>query len=686
MNTAQNAILQGLDGRKTWLQGPAGSGKTSAAVAWLARRLQKPEAERFLVLTPQRTLWGPYSQLVQTLPFGARQRLELQTISGLSRQMLSLFWPEVMPLAGFDQPQAEPIFLTVDAAQYTMGQLVAPLLDTGRFATITLAPHRLYAQLLDNLNKAALVGFDHTEIGPRLKTAWTGESAQLQVYDDVQDAVSQFRRHCLSQGLVDFSLQVELFDQVLRKLPIFRQYLRKRYQVLLYDNVEEDPPVFHDFILDWLPDLEEALLLYDEEGGLRSFLSADPVSASRLRKEVSSQEALMLPINSLPCFQKVMKLAENWRGAPAKLTGHGSKFNCLRLLPGKYRFFTELLDGVALEIRQLVSDGNAPEKIAVLSPFVSDVLRFALETRLNADGIQVQTLRPSAPGLSDPALRNLTTLAVMAYPAWNLPLDKWHLANALAFFIDDLDIVRAQSLAENMGKDESGYFKLSIQGSDLPEQTQQSITELFDWLQGCQNLPDLRAFFSGIFNSLLSRPGFSFHEDPDLGAKTSSLIDSIRRFNDGLPATADLGGAGKAFIQASLQGLIFGLNPGQWQLEPGKVLLLPATTFLMRNAPVDYQFWLGIASSQWYQRLEQPLTHPYVLSRNWPVGRPWTSQDELNLSQANLDRLVKGLLRRCKQEVILCHSQYSETGNEERGMMLRLLQSVLKHSREGEGA
>ena len=136
----------------------------------------------------------------------------------------------------------------------------------------------------------------------------------------------------------------------------------------------------------------------------------------------------------------------------SKADRHGSKFNCLRLLPEVLLYRT--IGWCCPEIRQLVSDGNAPEKIAVLSPFVSDVLRFALETRLNADGIQVQTLRPSAPGLSDPALRNLTTLAVMAYPAWNLPLDKWHLANALAFFIDDLDIVRAQNLAENLGKDE----------------------------------------------------------------------------------------------------------------------------------------------------------------------------------------------------------------------------------------
>ncbi len=141
--------------------------------------------------------------------------------------------------------------------------------------------------------------------------------------------------------------------------------------------------------------------------------------------------------------------------------------------------------------------------------------------------------------------------------------------------------------------------------------------------------------------------------------------------------------ANEEFVRVSLEGLIFGLHPAQWSLEPGKVLLLPTTTFLMRNIAVAYQFWLGIGSPAWYQRLEQPLTHPYVLSRNWSAGKQWTAWDEQALSKNNIEKILKGLARRSTKKIFLCHSQYGESGQEERGLMIKLLQSILKQSMDG---
>jgi hypothetical protein len=73
--------------------------------------------------------------------------------------------------------------------------------------------------VLDNLNKAATVGFPHTEIGERLKSAWIGEAKQARVYDDAQEAALRFRRYCLEHNLLDFSLQLDVFLKHLWKSP-----------------------------------------------------------------------------------------------------------------------------------------------------------------------------------------------------------------------------------------------------------------------------------------------------------------------------------------------------------------------------------------------------------------------------------------------------------------------------------
>ena len=124
-------------------------------------------------------------------------------------------------------------------------------------------------------------------------------------------------------------------------------------------------------------------------------------------------------------------------------------------------------------------------------------------------------------------------------------------------------------------------------------------------------------------------------------------------------------------------GVIAATYFGAWQSQPAdSVLLAPAYTFLMSNRPVRYQFWLDAGSTGWSERLDQPLTHPYVLNRNWETGRKWTDYDEVQANQLILDRLVTGLLRRCREKVFLGLSDLGEQGYEQRGPLLQAVQRV----------
>ena len=116
----------------------------------------------------------------------------------------------------------------------------------------------------------------------------------------------------------------------------------------------------------------------------------------------------------------------------------------------------------------------------------------------------------------------------------------------------------------------------------------------------------------------------------------------------------------------------------RWQQPEDAVLLAPAYTFLLSNRPVDVQFWLNVGGSGWWERLYQPLTHPYVLSRTWPKGQPWTDTDEVEARQKAMHRLVTGLIRRCRKTVYLGLSELGEQGYEQQGPLLRAMQRVLR--------
>jgi hypothetical protein len=116
-----------------------------------------------------------------------------------------------------------------------------------------------------------------------------------------------------------------------------------------------------------------------------------------------------------------------------------------------------------------------------------------------------------------------------------------------------------------------------------------------------------------------------------------------------------------------------------WQRQPkDAVLLAPAYTFLMSNRPVAHQFWLDVGGTGWWERLYQPLTHPYVLSRRWSGQGLWTDADEYAARQDALAALVYGLLRRCRTQVHLGLSELGESGSEQRGPLLQAIQRVLR--------
>jgi hypothetical protein len=116
-----------------------------------------------------------------------------------------------------------------------------------------------------------------------------------------------------------------------------------------------------------------------------------------------------------------------------------------------------------------------------------------------------------------------------------------------------------------------------------------------------------------------------------------------------------------------------------WQNAPDNaVLLAPAHTFLMSNRPVTVQFWLDVGSRAWSERLYQPLTHPFVLSRHWDKNRQWTDMDEVDFSIDYLSKLISGLLLRCREKVYLGLCDFNEQGYEQRGPLLRAIQHILQ--------
>jgi hypothetical protein len=686
---------------KTFLSGPAGCGKTTVGVECLRAMLTSgPPADSILVLTPQRTLQAPYETALRAPEIGPGGVVTLATVGGLARRMVDLFWPLAAESAGFAHPDQPPVFLTLETAQYYMARLVRPLVDEGFFASVTIDRNRLYSQILDNLNKSASVGFPYTEIGERLSAAWVGDPGQRRIYADAQECASRFRRYCLEHNLLDFSLQLDIFWNVLWRTSECHAYLARQYRHLIYDNVEEDVPIAHDLLCEWLPEFDSALIIYDMDGGYRRFLGADPESALRLADLCTGKATLE---ESFVVSAEVAQLSDVLVSqiAPASsssLLAHvdengEEKSNVLAALTlpppeTSTRFFPQMLDWVVEEIRRLLAlPGYRPSDIVILAPYLSDALRFSLSTRLDKAGIPWRSHRPSRSLRDAPASHCLLTLAELAHPGWGVSPTKFDVAYALLYAIEGMDLVRAQLLTEIVYRAKD--LTLSTFEQIKPE-VQERITFLFgtrfaalrDWLLTYrEETPQpFDHFLRRLFGEILSQQGFGFHRNFDGARTAASLIESIQKFRQAMePAEADLGDLelGKEYIQMLQDGVISAQYLEAWQTqEKEAVLLAPAYTFLMMNRPATVQFWLDVGSGGWWERLFQPLTQPYVLSRSWERDHQWTDANDLAANQQTLARLVSGLLRRCKSRVYLGLSDLGEAGFEQRGPLLKAIWKI----------
>ncbi|MBK6794498.1 MAG: ATP-dependent helicase [Anaerolineales bacterium] len=683
----QRQIIESPLDSRLFVSGMAGTGKTTAGVERIRFLLdQGVPADSILLLTPQRTLQEPYLELLESPTRMAGGEVTPATIGGLARRMCDLFWSFAAEEAGFARPEQPPIFLTLETAQYYMAHLVRPMIEEqGYFDSVTINRNRLYSQIIDNLNKAAIVGFPHTEIGARLDSAWFGDPAQRRVYADAQECATLFRQYCLDNNLLDFSLQLEIFKNILWQNPQSRSYLTQTYRHLIYDNVEEDISCAHVIVHDWLPNLDSALLIYDQAAGYRKFLGGDPDSGLGLSGDcdmvIELNESFVSSANVIQLSNALISSITKQEEIDATGTESAMEFIMTHFHP-------EMLDVLIANIQALIEQGTPPAEIVVLSPYLSDSLRFSIADRLEAAGIPWRSNRPSRSLRDEPASKSLLTLSALAHPHWNVRPPKFDVAHALMFTLNT-DLIRAQLLTEIIyGQRDLRLSSFEEINADTQERITYALgaryTTLRNWIEEYRangSLP-LDFFLRRLFGEVVSQPEFGFHSNLDAVRIAASLIESIKKFRNAMDPIKDQSNLdlGMEYITMLQDGVIAAQYLESWRSEDkNAVLVAPAYTFLMMNRPATYQFWLDPGSDGWSQRVIQPLTHPYVLSRYWDAsaGRVWLDSDEVEMEIETLTRLTGGLLARCREKIFLTLSDLGAAGFEQRGVLLRAFQKVL---------
>ncbi len=696
-------------GGSLFLRGLPGTGKSAALMARLAALLREGRRPyEILVLVPQRAQAERWERALASLDAPVRGAVDILTFYSLTRRAVSLFWPLVAREAGFVHPEREPTFLTIETTQYFMWRIVEPLMtQQGYFSDLTIRRGRLLSQLIDNLNKSALVGFDHTDILRRLRGAWTGTPDHINAYWQAQDCAIRFRNYCLEHNLLDFSLVTEIYHRWLMPNEIYRRYFHARYRHLLVDNLEENVPVAHEMIAWTMPHMRSTVLAYDDGGGYRVFLGADAEGALELGQrcaETRTFRELLEPTADALALSDALRRSLRVEGPPVSPNGVAA-----RAIAGqkRERFWISMLRWVAERIVELVRDGTPPSEIAVIAPYVNEVMRFALAEELARHGIPLYLLRPAMALRDDPTIRGLLTLVLLGHPDWQIniqgepqPLPIEDVALALQTALAGLDAIRARHLARAAIK--SGQRILAdLSGAGASESEQATLGRLWEavgyqvrqpyetlrvWLETYrQGEPEpVDIFLSKLFGALSRAIGYGLHADPDRARACGRLVESAAKFRAAVALDEALNEreVARQYVELILGGIASAEYLIDWpHTRQEGVLLAPAYAYLTRDVRSMVQFWIELGSDGWWNRPNQPLTQPYVLSRRWPIGQPWRDVEEEHAKRETLGRVLQGLAARCRGKIYLASSELGVDGEEQAGRLQRAVLTALTEPR-----
>lgn len=689
LTPTQQKAVQG--GGYLYLQGQAGSGKSTALLHRLQRLLQEGESPyAILILVAEASDRRRFFQFLESAAIEGQRDLQVTTFTYLAREMVQQFWPLVARPAGFERPFQRPVYIRYDLAQLLMWRIVRDMMAEGAFADLPLRPQQIVSQILDTINRAALNRLSLEEAEQRHVQSWAGEPADARHLREAAQAAKAFRAHCRRNSLLDVSLAVRVFDTQLLQHPEFNRYFRERFRHILVDNLEEQTSAGQQFVSSLLDVLQSAALVFDRGGGYKQLLSADPAGAQRLasqcdrtisfERQFVSRPALIHLANAVERRLLSMHSPDN---LPSIEQTQLATDALLGVATGRYRH--EMAQNAVQRLAQLLAERNVePEDAAIIAPGLDGALRFALSSAMRSMDLPFSLLRRRSSPRDEPLVRAWLTWLALAHPTWQRPPPAYDVAEALALTAKGLDPARAELLSDALYRTEEGV--LSATDELAPELVQRigeeavhAVESLRRWLEDHGELT-LDDFLSELYAFLQSEPTLRAHEEqgaPKLADWLVALAARLQHSASPMELQAPQS-IGRAFLNAIDEGLVT-TDPPQLGEPPERrgVIVTTIHGYLLSNEISRLQVWFDVSNPTWWDIPQQPLSNPFVLSPEWPADRPWTLADAYQRRNEILSHVIRGLSVRCKDGVLLSASTLNQRGQRQDSPLWRALQPLI---------
>ena len=687
-----------------WIDGTTLTGKTSRLVAefcsWVRKQLSK-----------QRETASPQNLASAILVFAANNnnRRELndrlcsvvdgtypvicKTPVGFITDEVTLFFPllfeELKLKAQF------PLRLRPETEQELATQLWRNESDWETLCELD-SEYRLVRQTLDLMQLAGASGIPTEDISSRLQQGLPGLDLDIanktHLWSRMGDLLLIWRQWCLERGLLTYGLIYELYWRYLLPNPQYQQHLKRRYQAIFADDLDDYPAIARDLFELMLDQGAEAVFTYNPDGKIRLGLNADPDYLKGLASRCQLEQ-LSFPAHHNLAFE-FADTAVDLVTEQAYLVTAPDSIQSVQTISR-----AELLRQTAEMIIKAVKQGAIkPAEIAIIAPGLDEIARYSLIEILSANGIAIEPLNEQRPIISSPLVRSLLTLLALVYPDLGRLVSRDAIAEMLTIFsqkpqngklIPNIDPVRAGLIADYCYHVDPEQPYLSPvetfpRWDRLGYQATKAYQSITQWIESSKVRQQKQSFLTPTV--LLSEAiehfwGNGTYFTSDRLSVLRELVETAqhfwevdRRLQQNQPSFQTQAATIAQFIQLLRRGTITA-NPRplrKFIAQSGAITLATVFQYRSRRSSHRWQFWLDASSPLWEQGGASTLFAAPLFLKQWS-GKTWMPEDDYEMDKQRLQRILRDMLGRAEEKIFLCHSDLGVNGTEQAGALSTLV-------------
>ena len=680
-------------GQAIWLEGRSRSGKTRRLTA-LFQHWCREHGDRQTVASqdnPALVLAAngqTRRRLIQQLQGAVAGQIPImgKTPLGLMREAVLLFWPLLV------EQGLSPVFTPTQLRPETE-QLLALDQWQQQFPQIakTLNPSqqgRLVRNLLDLLQLAGAAGLDEPALTERFLTGQITVTPGELSADQGLAFLHHWRGWCLQRGFLTYGLVFQVYGQYLLPHPAYQTYLQQRYRALFADDVDDYPAIAVDLFEQLRPQLALSVMTFNLDGQVRLGLNADPEALARLSKW-GTVETLTHPAGISPDLSAtVLTLIQEPR-SPKALPPQVlalQTFSRAQLLRHTAEYIIDAVQTKTID----------PSDIAIIAPGLDDIARYSFLDILGSAGIQAIALNEQRPLNSSPLIRGLLTLLALIYD-----LGDWarreQVAEMLVMVsqrrqdgqaITQIDPVRAGLLADtcyaiNPQTPELLAIETYPRWDRFGYQASQAYNQLRQWLD--QQKAQLKTTAIAPLEMLMI---IIREQCPPESTLTYGELESLRELLETLQHfwqvqralvgedIRDFKPILVQFFQLLSQGTVTARPRPEtppWLPPPPAITLATIYQYRSLRSHHPWHFWLDAGDRLWEMGGASQLFAAPLFLRHRPA-QPWTETEQQDWDRTRFERILRDLLARVTDRLILCHSDVSVRGTEQVGQLLNIIQ------------